>query len=611
METPLRVEMFGALRIVRGTQLVGRFQTQKTGALLAYLACYRDRQHSREELIELLWPEADPTAGRNRLKQALSVLRSQLEPADELAGTILQADRAYVSLNNHAVTTDVADFEAAISTAARRTVSSDRTADLALAVQIYRGGFLPGLYEDWAAAERERLADQYVSALVQLAENLEREGDYGRGIAYAIRAVRANVLREDARCLLMRLYSRDGRSAEAIRVYKELERTLKNELGEEPCEEAARLLSEIRGSTGPGSRQRASSPPGTSELGAPAVPAQMEPIGGAVPLSSAYYIERPADAEFETAISRRDSIVLVKGPREIGKTSLLARGLERARSAGASVILTDFQKLTDEQVQTADALFFTLAEAIADQLNLDVSFDSIWNPARGWNVNFERFLRREVLGKTDAHVVWGLDEIDRLFHYTFGTEVFGLFRSWHNERSLNPHGPWGRLTLAIGYATEAHLFITDLNQSPFNVGTRLTLHDFSIDDVAELNRRYGAPLQDAFAVKRFFALVGGSPHLIRRGLHEMVTRKMDIGFFETQAVRDDGPFRDHLEHVLSVTAQDPALLEGLTAVVRGTHTLASSTFYRLRSAGVLSGVGPESARPRCEVYRAFFERRLP
>jgi hypothetical protein len=80
-----------------------------------------------------------------------------------------------------------------------------------------------------------------------------------------------------------------------------------------------------------------------------------------------------------------------------------------------------------------------------------------------------------VLGAVTGPVVWGLDEVDRLFSVPFGSEVFGLFRSWHNKRALDPSGPWARLTLAIAYATEAHLFITDLNQSPFNVGTRLAL----------------------------------------------------------------------------------------------------------------------------------------
>src|SRR5260370_17683853 len=71
--------------------------------------------------------------------------------------------------------------------------------------------------------------------------------------------------------------------------------------------------------------------------------------------------------------------------------------------------------------------------------------------------------------------------------------LFALFRSWHNERALDPSGPWSRLTLAIAYSTEVHLFITDLDQSPFNVGTRLTLDDFTLDQTAELNRPCGPP----------------------------------------------------------------------------------------------------------------------
>src|SRR5438093_6889166 len=104
-------------------------------------------------------------------------------------------------------------------------------------------------------------------------------------------------------------------------------------------------------------------------------------------------------------------------------------------------------------------------------------------------------------------LVWGLDEVDRLFGLPFASEVFGLFRAWHNERALLPEGPWSRLTLAIAYATEARLFITDLNQSPFNVGTRLELADFTREQVADLNHRCGAPLQSEAEVDRFFQLV--------------------------------------------------------------------------------------------------------
>ena len=87
--------------------------------------------------------------------------------------------------------------------------------------------------------------------------------------------------------------------------------------------------------------------------------------------------------------------------------------------------------------------------------------------------------------------------------------MFGVFRSWHNKRALDPEGPWRRLTLAIAYATEAHLFSTDLNQSPFNVGTRLVLEDVTVEQVEELNRRYGSPLRTKADVAAYYRLVGG------------------------------------------------------------------------------------------------------
>src|SRR5437588_7415667 len=55
---------------------------------------------------------------------------------------------------------------------------------------------------------------------------------------------------------------------------------------------------------------------------------QLEPVGGAVSPDSPFYIERDADPEFLAALKARESILLVKGPRQIGKTSLIARGIK-------------------------------------------------------------------------------------------------------------------------------------------------------------------------------------------------------------------------------------------------------------------------------------------
>src|SRR5262245_16202862 len=96
-----------------------RFRTQKTGGLLAYLAYHRQRTHLRDELVEVLWPESDPQAGRNSLKTALSWLRRQLDPVAGTDGPVLTADRISVRLCPQAVTTDVAQFEAALEAAVR------------------------------------------------------------------------------------------------------------------------------------------------------------------------------------------------------------------------------------------------------------------------------------------------------------------------------------------------------------------------------------------------------------------------------------------------------------------------------------------------------------
>lgn len=338
--------------------------------------------------------------------------------------------------------------------------------------------------------------------------------------------------------------------------------------------------------------------------------AELEPVGGAVPLDSQFYIVRPTDAEFHAAITRQDSLVLVKGARQVGKTSLLARGLQQARQAGARVVLTDFQMLNAADLQSVETLFLMLAELIADRLELEVLPRTVWDPLYSPNFNFERYWRREVLGKISAPILWGLDEVDRLFTCPFASEVFGLFRSWHNARSLEPEGPWRRLTMAMAYATEAHLFIADLNQSPFNVGTRLQLEDFTIEQVAELNRRYGSPLPESVAVQRYFHLVGGNPYLVRRGLHHLTMQGTELSVFEAQADSDEGPFSDHLRRMLASLTQDPALCEVVRGVLRGQPCPTAESFYRLRSAGVISGDSAREVKLRCQLYTVYLARHL-
>src|SRR5712692_10235817 len=150
-----RIELLGGLRATQRNRVIERFRSQKTGVLLAYLAYHCHRTHQREALLEVLWPECEPHSGRQRLSTALSWLRHQLEPPGVPAGVVLIADRAAVGLDPKAITTDVADFQAACSaglppggyadrkvgatTAKQAGSGAEQTELLAQAAALYRG----------------------------------------------------------------------------------------------------------------------------------------------------------------------------------------------------------------------------------------------------------------------------------------------------------------------------------------------------------------------------------------------------------------------------------------------------------------------------------------
>jgi DNA-binding SARP family transcriptional activator len=587
--------MLGGLKVRQGEAELSQFRTQKTGSLLAFLAYHPGRDHSRDLLIERFWPEDEIDSARQKLSIALSWLRSRME-ADGAKGSVLDSTKLQVSIRAEAVTTDVEDFRAALRAADAD--AAGRLGHLARAVQIYQGDLLPGYYEDWVFPEQDLLRQRFLDALAELRRAEEAGGDLHGALQYALRALASDPDTEKTHREVIRLYRLMDRPADALRHYRELERRLEA-FGEKPDPRTTALVADLLAAE----RDRKPLPPGGGGQ------TEIEPPGGPVPLHSLLYLERGTDAEFRHAVERGDSIVLVKGPRQVGKTSLLHRGLAAARDGGARMVRTDLSDLNAGDLESADALLRSLAGQLADVLEVDASL-AAWEPHRGPNVNFRQFLRKAVLREGAPRLVWGLDDVDRLFGLPFAGEVFALFRSWHNERSLDPSGPWSRLTLAMAYATEAHLFITDLNQSPFNVGTRLTLEDFTPAQVADLNRRHGSPLQNEREVQAFYRLLGGHPYLVRLGLFRLVKGSLRWSQLESEAGRTDSVFAEHLRRLGHALSRDPALAAVVSGLLKGESRPDEDSFYRLSSAGVLSGGTPARARFRCPLYASFLARSL-
>jgi hypothetical protein len=265
----------------------------------------------------------------------------------------------------------------------------------------------------------------------------------------------------------------------------------------------------------------AESPQSSGTLSGTTSPDVLEPVGGAVPLGSRFYVARATDEKFLQALSRRDMILTIKGERQMGKTSLLVQGMQCAREFGAKVVLTDFEALNEEQMKTTEALLLTLTTQMARKLKL-IFPQERWDNRLGANDNITAFLLEAVLGAFETPLVWCIDETDCLLGHDYCGELFGLFRSWHTERAADPSGPWSRLTLIFSHVNDEKTFISDRNKSPFNVGTRFTLTNFTREEVARLNELYGSPLKEPKELDELYAETTGHPYRTRAAFNELI-----------------------------------------------------------------------------------------
>ncbi len=318
MALPWRVEMFGGLRVVQSDRTITRFQTQKTRALLAYLALNLKTAHSREVLAEMLWPGGDPVAVRNRLNQAVSSLRRQLEPANIVYGSVLVTDQRTIRLNPESIVTDIDEFQRHIHRAEVEGSDSDRKIFLRKAVDLYSGEFLVGFYADWTAMEQLRLSDMYSNALYDLLDISRETGDTELAIRSANLLLKLDPADEGTHCDLMRIYLDAGRYSAARRQYEELARVLAAE-ETTPSDEAVTLNQEAGQKKPVGERKLV-----TSDVGPHLEQEPKEIAQSTLPSPINRFVGRESDIQRLVAILTEDStrLVTIVGLGGTGKTRL-------------------------------------------------------------------------------------------------------------------------------------------------------------------------------------------------------------------------------------------------------------------------------------------------
>lgn len=355
------------------------------------------------------------------------------------------------------------------------------------------------------------------------------------------------------------------------------------------------------------------SPPTPPLLHQPLPVAAPEVPGGQMDLASAFYIERPPiESRCYETITQPGALIRIKAPRQMGKTSLMAKILHHAKQQGSQTVTLSFQLANQRVLRNSDTFLQWFCANVSLELGLldSEQLAKYWQLAQmiGSNQSCKAYFEQYLLPKLSTPLTLGLDEVDRVFEsLEIADDFFGLLRALHEEAKRRD--VWKNFRLVVVHSTEVYIPL-DVNKSPFNVGLPIELPEFTSDQVQELARRHGLNW-NVGQVEQLMALVGGHPYLVRLAMYAIARQDVTLEQLVQEAPQESGIYKDHLRRHLGNLENHPKLLAAFQEVLftNDPVRLPSEQTFKLYSMGLvkLSSLG---VIPCCHLYKQYFRERL-
>lgn len=340
----------------------------------------------------------------------------------------------------------------------------------------------------------------------------------------------------------------------------------------------------------------------------------LELPSGSVPLNSGFYIERsPIEERTYSEIHKPGSLIRIKAPSQMGKTSLMQRILAHARQHGMHTVTISCQR-ADSQVFTSLEKFLRwFCANISQQLHLESKLNDYWDEDIGSKVSCTLYLQGYLLSAIDSPVVLALDEVNKIFEYPeICGDFLALLRSWYEDAS--ELDIWQKLRILVVHATEAYIPL-DINQSPFNVGLPIKLPEFSLEQMQDLAIRHGLEWAKGELGRQklapLVAMIGGHPYLVRIAFYHLANQESTLESLLQAAPTISGIYSNYLRHHLANLQEHPELATAFKSVLTSATSvqLEAIAAYKLESMGLVKLEG-NHAIPSCELYRLYFGEQL-
>jgi DNA-binding SARP family transcriptional activator len=506
----LRIGLLGGFSLELDGKRLPPIPSRTARSLFALLVTQRGAAKSRDFLAGTFWPDLPEARARRRLSHALWQLQQVLGEASD-TGPYIVVDADTVAFNSQAgFWLDVDEF-------AR--LASGSLAEMEAAIEIYRGDFLAGLYDDWLFMEQRRVSDDYVELLERIVDDHKSRGAFGRALVYARRLVSHNPLHEEAHREVMRLCFLLGQFNEAIQQYEFCASILEEELGAQPAAATRALHKEILDHRAKGDRPFAPDPravlfqPG----GAPIV-GRVEERAGVV-------------GRMAGVFAGRGGFVLVEGSSGVGVSRFLRGLAEDAHWRGLSVMQAKGRRTALPYDLCRQALGDALSPLRSRQIATAVP--PVWLDAASTVIPGLRHsgepstpLRPDEEGE---RVAQGLTEILLAFgslnphvvlfddvHLADSETLVFLKQAAHRLYSSNVLVVLGYHSQEARAASPVWEALLDIDARP---GTdRLVLGDLDAIETAELVRIATGNTADGALIDSVFMQTGGNPLLVLEAL---------------------------------------------------------------------------------------------
>ncbi|MDM5131202.1 AAA-like domain-containing protein [Aeromonas piscicola] len=221
------------------------------------------------------------------------------------------------------------------------------------------------------------------------------------------------------------------------------------------------------------------------------------------------YVERSADRQLRAVVDDMGRPAYVLVARQMGKTNLLLN-MKRNRPSDL-VIYFDLSN----RFETARKFFRNIIDTIIE-INPELfesAVKSICMHRQGdeleASVEYDRHLRL-LLKTCKKKIVLILDEIDSLIGCSYSDSILAQIRSMYFSRGN--HDIYNNLTYVLSGVAEPGDLIKDKNISPFNIGEKIYLEDFTATEFNEFIVRAKLKVSSSIT-ERIFWWTDGSPRI--------------------------------------------------------------------------------------------------